>query len=180
MIDIRNFYSIQEETVLRRTAASYHQVVPECSCGSDSGKRLYDTRYVTVTSGTLFYLFEAYNAQSERTFGCFTKRGSHNTDFLQVFAARLQLDREKYIFIGNAELGGYFRLISQEGSLKTITAGGDSGDLEITDGIGCCSLCCVPDHHCCVRHRFTTCSFLYDPFYGIAFLGLHELDAGNK
>lgn len=68
VVDVRYFYAIKKETVLRRASAPDHQVVSESGRRCYTRKRLYDPGYVPVSSGTFLDLFEPDHAQSERTF----------------------------------------------------------------------------------------------------------------
>ena len=70
MVDVRDFDSIHEETVFRRTAATYDQVVAVADRGEGYSRvGADDPGDVSVRTGALFDLPQSDNVHADRAFG---------------------------------------------------------------------------------------------------------------
>ena len=165
VVDVRYFYAIEKETVLRRASSSDHQVVSESSRRCHTRKRLHDPGYVPVSSGTFLDLFESDHAQSERTFCRLAERRGDNAHFLQAFTTFFQLDRKKHVLVGNSEFSRNCWFITDKGGLQAIASGRDSGDLELADRISDSPFYRVPDDDIGEANRFAVGGIFYNPFY---------------
>ena len=123
MVDVRNFYPIQIETVLRRTTASHNQIVTVTD-GRKSHSRiiLHHLWDVAVGTRSLLYLLQTNDPQADWALHHFLKWRSSDHHFIQGGVFFLQLNLHIGSDMVHTVFGSQCRFIPQKRGLQAIDA----------------------------------------------------------
>lgn len=114
MVDVRDLYAIEEETVFHRTAATYQQVVPVAVPDSrrHAGKRTDYFRYIPVRPRTFFDFLHSDYPHGDRAFGRVPEPVAGNANLFQSRFRLGQFDVLQQVVGGDFKFGSGISLVA--------------------------------------------------------------------